>query len=375
MILGNPDCGNRLFIQSFKALGLKLFPKYEFRKLPPSHPIFDEQYHASKWKIRPDVEAQSNGVRELMILLPVTDAGHAWQVEATKTKEELFQLSGNIFLYATGKENLTHKGDTYIVHADAGPAGKEIKVARISAGDNWDPEPGAWRRLAAVMHNTRHVEIKAEPVKLGAGLLAGYKIAHWTGTTRLILTPPQDKEVKDFVDKGGTLIIDAAGGSSEFAESADAAMKRIFGDDAKGLETPLPAAHLLFSTPGAAIEKINYRTFARRLLTGAPHDPRIRAITVNGRIGVFFSHEDLTAGLVGEPVDGIVGYSPENATQLMSNMVMFADQGGYVIIPPPTPTTKPATMPSTKPTAQPTTKAAAPAIPATQPAVPPAPAK
>ena len=60
----------------------------------------------------------SNGVRELMILIPDADLGRAWQTESTKIREEAFQLAGNIFLYATGKENLEHKGDTYIVHAE-----------------------------------------------------------------------------------------------------------------------------------------------------------------------------------------------------------------------------------------------------------------
>jgi hypothetical protein len=37
---------------------------------------------------------------------------------------------------------------------------------------------------------------------------------------------------------------------------------------------------------------------------------------------VYFSREDLSAGLVGEPVDGIVGYDPNTATHLMAAMLM-----------------------------------------------------
>ena len=66
-----------------------------------------------------------------------------------------------------------------------------IKVARMEVGDNWDPEPGAWRRMAAVLHNTRHVEVTAEPVKLGSGSVGGYKIADLTGTTKSSLSPPR----------------------------------------------------------------------------------------------------------------------------------------------------------------------------------------
>ena len=45
--------------------------------------------------------------------------------------------------------------------------------------------------------------------------------------------------------------------------------------------------------------------------------------------GVFYSREDLTAGLVGEQVDGIVGYDPvPQAAQMMANIILYADGGG-----------------------------------------------
>ncbi len=141
MILGNADCGSRGFAKSFKALGSRMF-KYEFRPLPANHLIYSEQYAAKKWKSHPIVEGMSNGVRELMMLIPEFDPAHAWQNDASKTQEAAFQLTGNIFLYATGRENLEHKGATYIVTPD-GPAGREIPLARIEMGDNWNPEPGA----------------------------------------------------------------------------------------------------------------------------------------------------------------------------------------------------------------------------------------
>src|SRR6185437_10449718 len=67
MILGNADCNNKQFVQSFQKLGTKLFPKYEFRKLSANHPIFDEQYHAVKWKKHPTVLGLSNGIREMIL--------------------------------------------------------------------------------------------------------------------------------------------------------------------------------------------------------------------------------------------------------------------------------------------------------------------
>ena len=74
MIFGNADCGKPEFVKSFIRLGNDLFPAYEFRQLPPNHPIYTrEQYKASEWRNRPNVMGLTNGVRELMILVPEAD--------------------------------------------------------------------------------------------------------------------------------------------------------------------------------------------------------------------------------------------------------------------------------------------------------------
>ena len=98
----------------------------------------------------------SNGVRELMLLVPDGRPGQAWQTRVRRTQEELYQLAANIFLYAVDKSNLPYKGETYIVNADKGPKLRPTARSRSRGsmvGDNWDPEPGGWRRLANVMHN------------------------------------------------------------------------------------------------------------------------------------------------------------------------------------------------------------------------------
>jgi hypothetical protein len=39
---------------------------------------------------------------------------------------------------------------------------------------------------------------------------------------------------------------------------------------------------------------------------------------------VFFSREDLTAGLVGQAVDGVYGYSPETALDLATRIALYS---------------------------------------------------
>ena len=326
MILGNADCGKDAFIQSFKALGHKLFPRYAFRPLPPNHPIFTrEQYPAANWRARPAVLSLSNGVRELMILPPDSDPSRAWQTRADRTREQLFELGADIFQYAIDKKQLQNKGSTYIVQAnpEVKPR-RKLKLARVMVGDNPDPEPGAWRRLAAVLHNTRDIDLSTFDVTPGEGVLLAAKVAHLTGTGGFVLGDAARLELKTFVQNGGTLIVDAAGGSSEFAASAENELHTIFGPDAKQLDTPLPASSPLYRQPDIKVDAVGYRTFAREALLHNSRDPRLRAIAFGKKLRVFYSREDLTAGLVGQPVDGVYGYDPQSATNLMTALLLYA---------------------------------------------------
>ncbi len=333
LILGNANCNSEKFSKSFEKLGTTLFPKYEFRQIPTNHLIYTgEQYSTRKWKVHPRLRGLSNGVRELVLLIPDVDAGRAWQTDSNKTRQESFELAANIFLYSVDKRNLMAKGDTYIVHANTTPAAKHVKIARIETDGNWDPEPAGWPRLAAIMHNNNSIDLDMASVKLGSGKLAGCQFASLTGTTKFKFDDAQQKELKDFVAKGGTLVVDAAGGSTDFVESAEAQLPIIFGADAnKGLASELPAGSPIYSA-GKKIADVSYRTFTRRTITGKTKTPRLKGITIDGRLAVFYSREDLSAGLVGEQVDGIVGYDPKSSVDLMSNMILYAS-GNAVPVP------------------------------------------
>jgi hypothetical protein len=178
-------------------------------------------------------------------------------------------------------------------------------------------------------------------------------VAHLTGTTKVTLDSTQQQALKDFVNGGGTLLVDAAGGSTDFAESIENQLTTIFGADAERLRDPLATDHPLFSATGSKLGDVHYRPFARGKLPSGQRTSLVRGIPIKDRLGVIYSREDLSTGLVGQSVDGVVGYTSASATELMKNMVLYASRGG-------------AAPPST----QPAKPAAAPAKPATQPAGP-----
>jgi hypothetical protein len=358
MLLINADCGRGGFIGSARKLASEMYPSYEFRELPADHPIYTTNFSRAKWKTKPSLLGVSNGVRELIILIPQADPAKAWQRGAFRGSEESWQLAANLVFYASDQAELKYKGERHFIADD--PKAKttaSLKVARLQYKGNWDPEPGGWRRLRNVLRTQDKLDLTIEPVELATGKLDGVKVAHLTGTTKIKLDDAAKAQLKKFVADGGMLIVDAAGGSAAFASSVEADMESL-GTGAK-LEA-LPPDHSLF---GAKDElKISYRAFAKKVLTGKTNVPRVKAVRVGDRPAILFSREDLSAGLVGNAVGGIVGYSPETATQLVRRMILRAAN-----MPAAAPSTQPAksTEKTEKPKSKKKSKKAIPADPAT----------
>jgi hypothetical protein len=333
MILGHADCNDSKFSTAFAKLGQELFPAYEFRELPPEHLIYTAHFNGKNWTNKPVLRGLSNGAREMMVLIPSGDPARYWQIRnfSSGQTKPLAELASNIYLYALDKSTLKSKfkGQTYIVKRNESvKPTKAVKVARLEYGGSWDPEPGGWRRFANLMHNTRGVELTVMPVKLGEGKLSKeFAIAHLTGSGRFKLSDAQQKELKDFVDGGGTLVMDAAGGAVEFKESAETSLNAAFGAAAQKLNAPLPVDHAIYKIGGDNLARASYRPYAKRLLAGGMNAPRLRGIEINNRTAVIYSPEDLSVGLVGMSVDGIYGYEPDYANRLMESIVLYAMGG------------------------------------------------
>jgi hypothetical protein len=386
LLFGQSDCSSKEFNESFIALGKRMFPMYEFRELPAEHPIYTRQQFLRKnWKNPPSVLGLSNGTRELMITLPNADIARNWQMGTYLGKEETFQVMNGIVLYAVDRQNLKYKGGTHVVRVDpanggGGGGGRVIKVARLEFNGNWNPEPAGWPRLSAILQKQQQGQIVTEAVKLGEGKLDAsvYHIAHLTGTGQFAFTKDQLNELKKYVLKGGVVLCDAAGGNTEFAASAsdqldniitgskfepinadDPAMAAGKGPDAAAApmitSTPIvqpensmaaaatqastqPAGRSLFPpVPAAATQPattqaitkvllpggfpVEYRSFARARL-GSTDNLRLKGLKFRKKWAVVYSAEDLSTGLVGQQVDGIYGYTPACATEIMRRLVL-----------------------------------------------------
>ena len=273
----------------------------------------------------PRLEALDNGARVQMLLIPTGDPARLWQTQSFPNikKYPIGQLMMDIYLYAVDKQGLRTKGDTFVVRRRESVVSDHppVKIARLKYDGNWNPEPGGWVRIANYLHNHNKLDITVEPVELGTGQLTDeYKLADLTGTAILKLTDVQRAELKKYVDGGGTLLVDAAGGKTAFSYSATQELGKVF----PGIGTPavLKPNSPVF-TVGDPIKEVGYRQFAKAAL-GTLRVPQLRGVNEGDRIGIFVSNEDLAVGLVGQPIDGIIGYDPASATHIVQNIILYA---------------------------------------------------
>jgi Domain of unknown function (DUF4159)/Squalene-hopene cyclase C-terminal domain len=322
LVLGVADCVSHEFSASFRKLGGELFPDYEFRNVPAESVIYtNEEYRAADWTEPPKMLELNNGVRDLMLLIPDGDPNRHFQLRQMGSWRRYYELMADIVFYSVDKDGMRLKGDTYIVRPDPSiSAQRTIKIARLQYNGNWDPEPRGWIRFSAIMHNTRGIDLNVIAVRPGEGQLdSSFKVAHLTGTSAFHFSDEARGEIKRYIDGGGTLVIDAAGGSAGFAASAEEEIKALYPDASLDLLAP---EHPVFSA-GTALTRAAYRRLARDRI-GQSTDFRLRGFDIGTRTAIIFSAEDLSAGLVGEPIDGIYGYQPSTAADLMANVICYA---------------------------------------------------
>ena len=320
-ILGVSECGGAVgFKQGMRDVYQKLFPKYPLTLCKSDHPIYSRKVHFDL-PGRPKFHIASNGVRPLIVHTD-EDIPLCWQMRRTVTRKWAYEAAANVVRYVTDRVSMVRpRGTTHWPAPHAGTCSRTVKLARLKYNGNYDPEPLAYERFGNLLAAQHKIKLDlVGPIDIKDLAASGATVAALTGTGELKLTDAQRKDLKAFVAKGGLLVIDAAGGSRAFADSAEKTLKEMFG--AFKLRV-LASTSTLYRRSGMAISGVKYRR-RTALRLGRRTQPNLKGIMVDSRVGVVFSREDITAGLVGYPSWTVDGYQPESAFELMRNIVASA---------------------------------------------------
>jgi hypothetical protein len=310
------ECNGTGFKNGIREVYRKAFPRYELVKMEPDNYIYSN--HA-KLDGKPELYVLSNGVRPLAIHTD-EDIAKTWQTRAYATKKNSFLFGVNLSRYIAGQyDTMLPRGKTYWPYAVDTKKMEKAQVVRVRYNGNFNPEPLALEALSRRLAWDEGVALEHSilPIAQLGGCKA--KVAVMTGTGGVTLQAAEKNAIKAYVNGGGTLVIDGAGGDKKFYLSMHQALRDIF--SAAALR-PLSPAEKFFTRPSTPIKQVSYRPATRRRTDSSA--VRLEAVSINKRPAVVLSREDLTAGMLGFHSGTVDGYKHKSAYAILRNIIMTA---------------------------------------------------
>ena len=323
-----------------KAAGDVMGGKYEMQELPLDHLL----YHCyAPLTNPPRMWGASNGVRTYWIHSPL-DLGATWFLRRPLPADR-WEIAANLLFYAVGGQgSLRSKLDPLTVADPKEPPARSVRVTRLEHVGNCDPEPGAWVRLAKLLRRDARIDVVVTSGAVKDLSEQKPTLVHMTGTVPFKLDEAERAKLKAYLDGGGTLFADAAGGAVPFMRSFAELVVALYPGESL---MPVVAGDLLLNgrlPDSVEVRTVDYRKFWL-VENGNSHTVRLLGLQRNGRWVIVFSPDDVSTGFLGTHTWGISGYDPVTAQRLGRNILLYAAAGGVVPAPATAPASAPATMP------------------------------
>lgn len=319
LLITSADDSKPQFTNSLTALMKQLYPQYEMQQVADDDDIFKMNFKIDK--NRSGVQSIHNGIRHLVLHFP---RDISWTFHKGSMRDPAqWQLMANIYQYATERGRIRNRLDVHYERRNKTGGGPEVKIARGKYEGNWDPEPLAWEMQGTYMHNRDKASATITEVPLSELSGAEASFVHVTGTEAVQFSDADIAGVKAFVEGGGVILFETAGGVGDFTDSVRAMLHKAFpGNPARpiNLQSPIITGKEI---NGFDVSSIHYRNYAV-LRMGRLNTPRIQAVNFDGQPRILISPEDMTEAMLNQPVWGVFGYHPQSARDLMTNMVVWA---------------------------------------------------
>lgn len=323
MLIATPDGDPEAFGASVRKAAEQLYPGYHFERVGADDPLLtlidevDLPESRRPWVL-------SNGVRDLIVLAP-EDWGMRLQAANGETRGPVERVMTNLYAYATDR-GLSRSGldAVRVVREDRAEAGK-VRAVRVLIGDGPMLEPMAWYPLADRLFNRTGYGLAVSNIRIDKLGQVRADLAHLVGVKPEALSPAQLRAVVEYLQHGGTLLVETIGGRGAFSDTLRHQLESVLGERA----LPIPADHPVVTGVGLPggwdMRRVAYRRFST-LNRGQVDSPRLLSIRVNGRDAVFISDEDISMGVLGVGFWDIDGYAKDSARGLLGNLLLYVAQ-------------------------------------------------
>ena len=298
---------------------------YELASVPVEHPVYKAYKDVAAERV--PMQALGDGTRDIAFVCH-RDVTAAWQRRQETTGQDSFVLGVNLLRYATGANPMATRMRPVFIAA-AGKTRHTARVAWLKHGGNWNSSPFALESIAPALADENKVGLQVTAgAAIAAEALKGHDLAWMTGSEAFTLTDEETAALKAFVmDQGGTLFVNAVGGSRAFSAAAEDALRKVFDGTAVASRPVGPDSGLLTGKSGEfrgpPIEQMQRsRSFGVRF--AEPPPPLQVYADANGRIRAILAPYGIHDTLDGHTAWEAVSYMPATARPLAVNVILAA---------------------------------------------------
>jgi len=151
-------------------------------------------------------------------------------------------------------------------------------------------------------------------------------VAHLTGTFHYAPTDPEIKALREYVESGGTLLIDTCGGGADFNDSVLRTVIPNAFPDAR--PRALMGSHPLLSSGPPGMDDLTGRPTLRPFaLVKLGASGGSMQIFTSGKGHVIYTPLDVVSGLLGTKTWSILGFDSKYAESFTKNLILWTANG------------------------------------------------
>ena len=354
-LFAEAQCGGAAFDEGFRKLMRRVFPEAEYRLeiLPPEHPIWRAEELVDPAQLRPLLGIEF-GCRTSVVYAPPPGAGAKvqaslsclWELsragrDAKYSQVVQDQIRGglaigvNVLAYATNRGQLQTKELAFDARRDEKGAESidrgAIRIANLRHPGGCNSAPRALVSLTEAAATALKARFKAESndLPITDPALFEHHLVFMHGRNAFRLTEAERKQLRTFVERGGTVFADAICASTAFSESFRREMQAIFPD--APLKT-IPAGDPLFTPTFGGFDLSSVTRKDPQERTGnqplaaleRKGPPELEGIKVADRYAVIFSPYDLSCALEKQDTIECRGYVRQDAARIAINVLLYS---------------------------------------------------
>jgi len=329
-ILLEASCGNAQVRTWARAFVKEVWPEWDLKPLGPDHGSFTDPYPLDR---RPEILGLHDGMRTFLFY-SMDDISCPWQMKAFIRGDYLFKWGINLHAYATDhgplrarlQERRPVEKDRYTAAVSAG-ALRNIRIVRVKYGDpGWmaNRNYGAWNTIKQYAQKKAGIFISVKEAGTAPGELASGDVAYLIGLGEVSLTADEKQALKAYLNKGGFLWAEAAGGNAAFAR----AMLALAGDLGLTIKRvpqtdPIITGRFPSGAKGySLISGVQFKRALRVQRLGRAH-AELMGFYNGGKLVGVFSPIDIIFSATGYDAYENRGYDTQDAKAVATNLLIY----------------------------------------------------